>query len=68
MCYGHLALMMSLHTLRCDFSFGRFTTEADVDHAITQVRHAVEKLRELSPLWDMYQDGIDLNTIEWAAH
>jgi len=50
------------------FSFGRFTTEADVDHAITQVRHAVEKLRELSPLWDMYQDGIDLNTIEWAAH
>jgi cysteine desulfurase len=50
------------------FSFGRFTTEVDVDHAITQVRHAVEKLRELSPLWDMYQDGIDLNTIEWAAH
>ncbi len=50
------------------FSFGRFTTDADVDHAITQVRHAVEKLRELSPLWDMYQDGIDLNTIEWAAH
>jgi len=50
------------------FSFGRFTTDAEVDHAITQVRHAVEKLRELSPLWDMYQDGIDLNTIEWAAH
>jgi cysteine desulfurase len=50
------------------FSFGRFTSEADVDHAVTQVRHAVEKLRELSPLWDMYQDGIDLNTIEWSAH
>jgi cysteine desulfurase len=50
------------------FSFGRFTTEAEVDHATQSVRHAVEKLRELSPLWDMYQDGVDLNTIEWAAH
>ena len=50
------------------FSFGRFTTEAEVDNAAQSVRHAVEKLRELSPLWDMYQDGIDLNTIEWAAH
>ena len=50
------------------FSFGRFTTEAEVDHAAKCVRHAVEKLRELSPLWDMYQDGVDLNTIEWAAH
>ncbi len=50
------------------FSFGRFTTDEEVDHAVAQVRHAVEKLRELSPLWDMYQDGIDLNTIEWAAH
>jgi cysteine desulfurase len=50
------------------FSFGRFTSEADIDHAITQVRGAVEKLRELSPLWDMYQDGVDLNSIEWSAH
>ena len=50
------------------FSFGRFTTEAEVDYAAQCVRHAVEKLRELSPLWDMYQDGVDLNTIEWAAH
>lgn len=50
------------------FSFGRFTTEQDVDTAVEQLRSAVEKLRELSPLWDMYQDGIDLNTIEWAAH
>ena len=50
------------------FSFGRFTTEAEVDHAAVCVRHAVEKPRELSPLWDMYQDGVDLNTIEWAAH
>ena len=50
------------------FSFGRFTTEDDVDQAAKSVRHAVDKLRELSPLWDMYQDGIDLDTIEWAAH
>lgn len=50
------------------FSFGRFTTEEDVDQAARSVRHAVDKLRELSPLWDMYQDGIDLSTIEWSAH
>ena len=50
------------------FSFGRFTTEQEVDYAAVQLRHAVEKLRELSPLWDMYQDGIDLSKIEWAAH
>jgi len=50
------------------FSFGRFTTDEDVDVAVEQLRGAVEKLRELSPLWDMYQDGIDLNSIEWAAH
>lgn len=50
------------------FSFGRFTTEEDVDTAVGQLREAVEKLRELSPLWDMYKDGVDLNSIEWAAH
>ncbi len=50
------------------FSFGRFTTEADVDAAVVQLRGAVEKLRELSPLWDMYKDGVDLDSIEWAAH
>lgn len=50
------------------FSFGRFTTEHDVDVAIEQLRGAVTKLRELSPLWDMYQDGVDLDSIEWAAH
>lgn len=50
------------------FSFGRFTTPEEVDYAITQVRAAVDKLRELSPLWDMYKDGVDLDSIEWAAH
>lgn len=50
------------------FSFGRFTKEEEVDYAIQQVRHAVVKLREMSPLWDMYQEGIDLSTVEWANH
>ena len=50
------------------FSVGRYTTEKDVDDAITLVREKVEKLRDLSPLWDMFKDGIDLNSVEWAAH
>ena len=50
------------------FSVGRFTTEEDVDAAIKLVREKVEKLRELSPLWDMYKDGIDLKTVKWASH
>jgi cysteine desulfurase len=50
------------------FSFGRYTTPADVDFAVEKIHSAVNKLRELSPLWDMYKDGIDLNSIEWAAH
>lgn len=50
------------------FSFGRFTTPEEVDYAATQVRQAVEKLRELSPLWDMYKDGVDLSTVQWVAH
>ncbi|MBP0645477.1 IscS subfamily cysteine desulfurase, partial [Mycobacterium tuberculosis] len=50
------------------FTLGRFTTEAEVNSVIAQVRDTVGKLRELSPLWDMHLDGVDLNTIEWAAH
>ena len=50
------------------FTMGRFTTIEEVDYAIEQTRAAVEKLRDLSPLWDMYNDGIDLSTVEWAAH
>jgi cysteine desulfurase len=50
------------------FSFGRFSTEEEVDYAIEKIRHAVEKLRELSPLWDMYKAGIDLNSVQWSAH
>ena len=50
------------------FSIGRFTSEQDIDYTIEHVRTAVDKLRQLSPLWDMYKDGIDLDSIEWAAH
>jgi len=50
------------------FSIGRFTTEEDVDQAIASIRAAVDKLRELSPLWDMYKDGVDMDKIEWATH
>jgi len=50
------------------FSIGRFTTEAEVDFTIELVKGKFAKLRELSPLWEMYKDGIDLNTIQWAAH
>ena len=50
------------------FSVGRYTTEKDVDDAITLVREKVEKLRDLSPLGDMFKDGVDLSSVEWAAH
>ena len=50
------------------FTIGRFTTLEEIDYTIELVRAAVEKLRELSPLWDMYKDGIDLNSVEWVAH
>ena len=50
------------------FTFGRFTTEEEVDYAAQKVCEAVSKLRELSPLWDMFKDGVDISKIEWAAH
>lgn len=50
------------------FGFGRFTTEAEVDYAIDVIRRNIQKLREMSPLWEMVQEGIDLKSIQWAAH
>ena len=50
------------------FTIGRYTTAEEIDYTIDLVRKAVEKLRDLSPLWDMYKDGIDLNSVEWVAH
>ncbi|MFD2449267.1 IscS subfamily cysteine desulfurase [Vogesella fluminis] len=50
------------------FSIGRFTTEADIDYAIKLLQEKIGKLREMSPLWEMFKDGVDLGSIEWAAH
>jgi cysteine desulfurase len=50
------------------FTLGRFTTEEEIDYAVKLMQDKVAKLRELSPLWEMYKDGVDLNTVQWAAH
>jgi cysteine desulfurase len=50
------------------FTIGRFTTEDDVDFAIALLKSKIAKLRDLSPLWEMYKDGVDINSIQWAAH
>ena len=50
------------------FSSGRFTTVEDIDFTIELLREKIGKLRELSPLWDMYKEGIDISTVQWAAH
>jgi len=50
------------------FSVGRFTTEEEVDFAVKLLQDKVAKLREMSPLWDMFKEGIDLNSVQWAAH
>ncbi len=50
------------------FTIGRFTTEEEVDYTADLLRRKIEKLRELSPLWEMFKDGVDLNTVQWAAH
>jgi cysteine desulfurase len=50
------------------FTLGRFTTQAEIDFAVKLIRERIGKLREMSPLWEMYKDGIDLNTVQWAAH
>ena len=50
------------------FTVGRFTTESEIDFAIELIKRKIDKLRELSPLWEMHQDGVDLNTVQWASH
>jgi cysteine desulfurase len=50
------------------FTIGRFTTEEEIDYAVELLRAKIGKLRELSPLWEMYKEGVDLNTVQWAAH
>ena len=50
------------------FGVGRFTTEEEVDYAINLIKGSVGRLREMSPLWEMVQEGVDISKIEWAAH
>jgi cysteine desulfurase len=50
------------------FTIGRFTTEEEIDYTIELLKNKIGKLRELSPLWEMFKDGVDLNSIQWAAH
>ena len=50
------------------FSIGRFTTEAEIDAALARVKATVERLRELSPLWDMHCAGVDISAVQWAEH
>src|SRR4051812_20135036 len=50
------------------FTLGRFTTEAEIDYTVDLLKRKIAKLRELSPLWEMHKEGIDLNTVQWAAH
>ena len=50
------------------FGIGRFTTEAEIDYAIDLIQKSIHKLREMSPLWEMAQQGIDINSIKWEAH
>jgi cysteine desulfurase len=50
------------------FTVGRFTTEAEIDYTVELLKNKIGKLRELSPLWEMFKDGVDLNSIQWAAH
>lgn len=50
------------------FTIGRFTTEEEIDYAVELIRNSIGRLREMSPLWEMFKDGVDLNTVEWAHH
>jgi len=50
------------------FSIGRFSTVEDIDYTVSLIRDKVEKLRELSPLWEMFKEGVDLSKVQWAAH
>ena len=67
-CCARSAAATSWRTARSRFTIGRFTTEEEIDYAVELVKRTIAKLRELSPLWEMYQEGIDISTIQWAAH
>ena len=50
------------------FSIGRFTTDEEIDYAVRLISDAIGRLREMSPLWDMFKDGVDLSKVEWVSH
>ena len=50
------------------FTLGRFTTEEEIDYVVAQLKEKVAKLREMSPLWEMHQEGVDLNQVKWSEH
>ena len=50
------------------FTLGRFTTEEEIDYTVAQLKEKVAKLREMSPLWEMHQEGVDLNQVKWSEH
>jgi cysteine desulfurase len=50
------------------FSLGRFTTEEDVDYTIGRIAAGVNHMRDLSPIWEMYKEGVDLNSVQWSEH
>ena len=50
------------------FALGRFTTEEEVDYTVNLVRESIVQLRELSPLWDMFKDGVDMDKVQWVSH
>ena len=65
---AHWVVTTNLAHSSIRFGIGRFTTVEEIDYTIDVVKKAVDKLRDLSPLWDMYRDGIDLSSVEWVAH
>ena len=50
------------------FTIGRFTTEQDIEFAIKLLKERIQKLRDMSPLWEMFKDGVDISKVQWAAH
>ena len=68
MCCARWAAATNWRTARSASTIGRFTTEEEIDYAIELLQEKIGKLRELSPLWEMFKDGIDLSTVQWAAH
>lgn len=66
--YLHIGAAEDMAHSSLRFGIGRFTTEAEIDFVIEKIVATVQRLRDMSPLWEMVQEGIDINTINWAQH